>query len=602
MCGYIGKISKYQIDNKHLDVCNEIQTCRGPDEKKSINGKFSDFFESKNNDYFSFIFNRLTILDFTKYSSQPMHSKEFNTSIMFNGEIYNHSELRNYLEKKGIRFYSDHSDTEVLLNGFSYLGIDFVEKIIGQFSISFLDANKNELTLIRDRLGQKPLFYSLRNNEILFGSNLKSLIMDRKEYKIDPNSLKEYIDLGVVTSPNTLFKYFYKLRPSEIITFDLDTYTVKNKIKYWDIDEKIDSNRFNSQKFFELFSKSIESREVADVEIATFLSGGIDSSSIVKNMNDRDIKINTFSVGYEDHKYDESQWSNLVANKYSSNHNNSLLTNSDIYNIIDDSIEIFDEPYADPSTVPSYVLSKEISKKYKVAISGDGGDELLGGYIRTNELMSQSKNALKFISSFSRFYPNFLGSGNRLKRYSKDLGLALSSYFSDSNFLNILGVGKSSTFTDKFYKFNQDNYKSLLLSEYKFYLSEMMMLKVDRTSMANSLEIRSPFVDHRLVEYVLNTDFPYFQKNNSKILLKKYLEKDFNESFLNRKKMGFVFNIENWIFKNLSNVESVVFENSADINLDNFDKLKIYKSRINANRIWKLYFLQIYLSSINKSL
>ena len=104
MCGYIGKISKYQIDNKHLDVCNEIQTCRGPDEKKSINGKFSDFFESKNNDYFSFIFNRLTILDFTKYSSQPMHSKEFNTSIMFNGEIYNHSELRNYLEKKELDF------------------------------------------------------------------------------------------------------------------------------------------------------------------------------------------------------------------------------------------------------------------------------------------------------------------------------------------------------------------------------------------------------------------------------------------------------------------------------------------------------------------
>ncbi len=602
MCGYLGKVSKTQIDNKHMDICNNVQTCRGPDEKKSMNGRFSDIFKSSNDDYFSFIFNRLTILDFTKYSSQPMHSKEFNTSIMFNGEIYNHSELRNYLEKKGIRFYSDHSDTEVLLNGFSYLGVNFVDRLIGQFSISFLDLNKNELTLIRDRLGQKPLFYSLTNNEILFGSNLKSLIMERKDYEIDATSLKEYIDLGVVTSPNTIFKDFYKLRPSEIITFDLNTYTIKNKSKYWNIDEKIGLNKFNSQTFFELFSKSIECREVADVEIATFLSGGIDSSSIVKNMKDRNNRINTFSVGYEDKKYDESQWSNLVADKYSSNHNSSFLTNSEIYDVIDNSIEIFDEPYADPSTVPSYVLSKEISKKYKVAISGDGGDELLGGYIRTNQLMDQSRQALKYISSLSKFYPDFLGSGNRLKRFSNDLGIALTSYFSDSNFLNILSLGNNTTFTEKFYKFNQDNYKSLLLSEYKFYLSEMMMLKVDRTSMANSLEIRSPFVDHRLVEYVLSTDYSYFQKNNSKILLKKYLEKDFNESFINRKKMGFVFNIENWIFKNLSNIQSVIYENSADINLDNFDKLKIYKSRINANRIWKLYFLQIYLSSINKSL
>ena len=371
MCGYIGKFSKKPIDYKHMDVCNELQICRGPDEKKLVTDTVSNIFDSKNNNYFSFVFNRLRILDFSEYSSQPMFSKEFNSSIMFNGEIYNHSELRTYLEQQGINFYSDHSDTEVLLNGFSYFGINFVDKLVGQFSISFYDANSNELFLIRDRLGQKPLFYTYNSNEILFGSNLKSLIMMNKEYRIDPDSLGEYLDLGVVTSPRTIFKDYYKLQPSEFLVFDLNTYQVKTQKKYWNIEEKVGSERFDLNEFHNLFSKSIQSREVADVDIATFLSGGIDSSSIIKNMNDRNVPINSFSVIYEDKKYDESKWSKLVADKYSNNHENSLLDLVDIFSVVNKSIEIFDEPYADPSTVPSYVISKKISEKYKVAISGD---------------------------------------------------------------------------------------------------------------------------------------------------------------------------------------------------------------------------------------
>ncbi len=600
MCGYIGKFSKKPIDYKHMDVCNELQICRGPDEKKLVNDTVSNIFDSKNNNYFSFVFNRLRILDFSEYSSQPMFSKEFNSSIMFNGEIYNHSQLRTYLEQQGIKFYSDHSDTEVLLNGFSHLGIDFVDKLVGQFSISFYDANSNELFLIRDRLGQKPLFYTYNSNEILFGSNLKSLVMMNKEYRIDPDSLGEYLDLGVVTSPRTIFKDYYKLQPSEFLVFDLNTYQVKTQKKYWNIEDKVGSNKFNLNEFHSLFSKSIQSREDADVDIATFLSGGIDSSSIIKNMNDRNVPINSFSVIYEDKKYDESKWSKLVADKYSNNHENSLLDLKDIFSVINKSIEIFDEPYADPSTVPSYVISKKISKKYKVAISGDGGDELLGGYIRTNELMMPKRTSLNFLNYFNAIYPNFLGTGNNFKKYSNDLGFALSSYFSDNNFLNLLNFQYHSNFYDKFIKLIDDEYKTLLLTEYKFYLSEMMMLKIDRTSMANSLEIRSPFVDHRLVEYILTTENSYYDKRYPKSVLKNYLKKDFDSSFLNRKKMGFVFNIENWIFNNFSDVKETILLNTVDLDLKNLNQLTLYKSRINANRIWKLYFLQVYLSSIKR--
>tara|TARA_B100001287_G_C22686114_1_gene533748 strand:- start:1407 stop:3215 length:1809 start_codon:yes stop_codon:yes gene_type:complete len=600
MCGYIGTFSKNKIDLNNLDKCNDLIVCRGPDEKKFINDNISNRFYSESKDYFSFIFNRLRILDFSNFSSQPMFSKEFNTSIMFNGEIFNHSELRKYLEQKGVKFYSDHSDTEVLLNGFSYLGISFVDMLIGQFSISFFNANSNELFLIRDRLGQKPLFYTYNNKEILFGSNLKSLVMINKDYKIDSNSLGEFLDLGVVTSPKTIFKDFYKVNPAEFLIFDLNNYRIKSQNKYWNIDEKIDSQKFDSNTFFNLFSDSIQSREVADVEIATYLSGGIDSSSIIKNMKDRNVEVNSFSVTYQDKKYDESKWSKLVAEKYSSNHQNSQLDNKEILNVIDKSIEIFDEPYADPSTVPSYILSSKISKKYKVAISGDGGDELLGGYVRTNELMMPNRTSWNFLNILDNFYPNFLGTGNNFKKYSNDLGYALESYFSDKNFLDILSFKYKSTFQNKFYKFLDDDYKSLLLTEYKFYLSEMMMLKIDRTSMANSLEIRSPFVDHRLVEYILSTSNTYYNENYSKSILKEYLKNDFDEDFLNRKKMGFVFNIENWIFNHLSDIKDTIKINSAGLNLESFNKLTIYKSRINANRIWKLFFLQTYLSSIDK--
>ena len=255
-------------------------------------------------------------------------------------------------------------------------------------------------------------------------------------------------------------------------------------------------------------------------------------------MNDRNVPINSFSVIYEDKKYDESKWSKLVADKYSNNHENSLLDNTDIVNVINKSIEIFDEPYSDPSTVPSYIISNEISKKYKVAISGDGGDELLGGYLRTNELMMPKRKLLNFLNYFDVFYPNFLGTGNNFKKYSIDLGFALSSYFSDNNFLNLLNFQYQSNFIDKYIKLGDDKYKTLLLTEYKFYLSEMMMLKIDRTSMANSLEIRSPFVDHRLVEYILKTDNSYYDRRYSKSVLKSYLEKDFDSTFLNRKKNG----------------------------------------------------------------
>ena len=264
------------------------------------------------------------------------------------------------------------------------------------------------------------------------------------------------------------------------------------------------------------------------------------------------------------------------------------------------SIEIFDEPYADSSTVPSYLLSKAIADKYKVALSGDGGDELLGGYSRTAFLMNPYRKKLNFLHLLNTIYPNYLGTGNRFRRYSNDLGLAIESYFTDPNLLKLLKKSQDSNFKDSFFIDTGDDYKSLLLTEYKFYLSEMMMLKVDRTSMANSLEIRSPFVDHRMIEYFLNVSSNSYDFNSPKSQLKKYLSNDFKSSFIERKKMGFVFNVEKWIFENFQLVESVIINNVPDISKSQLKKLKVNKSRINGLRLWKLFFIGHYISSLDK--
>ena len=203
MCGFTGSVSIENIDISLIEEANKFIECRGPDSKC--------FIEKKYNTYnLNFWFNRLSILDLTEEANQPMYSKDFNTMVMFNGEIYNHAELRKDLENKGLKFHTSHSDTETILLGLSYYGKKFVSKLRGQFAIAFLDEKESKLHLIRDRLGQKPLYYYLDNEHIHFGSSLLSLLKIIKEYKIDENQLNSYLNYGIVSSPFTLFKNVYK--------------------------------------------------------------------------------------------------------------------------------------------------------------------------------------------------------------------------------------------------------------------------------------------------------------------------------------------------------------------------------------------------------
>ena len=601
MCGFIGKVSFDKINSQEVLNCNNLIECRGPDEKKQLTGNSSDNFKSNFDFNFSLVFNRLSIIDLSGSASQPMISKQFNSLILFNGEIFNHQDLRKELEKKDIKFFTDHSDTEVLLNGLSYYGLEFLNKVVGQFAIVFFDFNKNNVYLIRDRLGQKPLFYSSLLDSFSFSSNLKSLIALNKDKSIDESSLFTYLDLGVVPSPKTIIKNLYKVKPGEIVKFEFQNNKFKKtNIQYWSIEEFVSEEKFESTKFFELFNDSVNSRLVSDVPVANFLSGGIDSSSLVKSSNDNGQSINTFSVAYDDERYDETIWSSKVVQRYKTNHFSEKILIEEVNKYIDESIEIFDEPYSDPSTLPSFVLSKLISKNYKVAISGDGGDELLGGYLRTNLTLNNKK--LKFNLSEKSFaiYNPIFGTGSKILSKSENIETRYRSFFHDKKLLNLLKINHSNQEFKSVFQNQITDYKKLMLFEYKLYLSEMMMLKVDRTSMANSLEVRSPFVDHRLVEYILSTSPSYYDSNNSKAILKNYLADDFESEFINRKKMGFVFNLEKWTFSNIDKIKNE-FEklNTYNISKSTINKLSIVKSRINAQRIWRLYFIEKYLRSLD---
>ena len=596
MCGFIGKISSFSHDIENLDKANEIILCRGPDSTKNISTNVDGYDVS-------LIFNRLSIIDLNENADQPMISDDQNYILMFNGEVYNHQELRKSLEKQ-VKFRTSHSDSEVVLNGLITQGISFVKKLRGQFSIFFLNKKENTCYLIKDRLGQKPLYYNLENNSITFGSNLKSLIKLNKNYVLDNENINEYFRYGAVAEDETIFKNYYKVLPSEIIKIKWDGgshgFEITNE-KYWELESFIDENNFSTEKFFEILTESIEIRTNADVPVANFLSGGIDSTSIIKNLYDNNKNINSFSVRFKDPKYDESNWSRMVAEKYKTNHKEVFLSSEINENVIHNSLSSLDEPYYDPSVVPSYVLSKEISNYYKVAISGDGGDELLGGYKRTMDSLKSKSFINNIISKLYNLYPPFLGTGNKFLSQSSNINTRYRSYLEDMNLLKLLEITPPRGGYVINIKDHYEDYKGLLLSDYGFYLPDMMMFKIDRTSMANSLEIRSPFVDHKLVEYIMSTKSSYIDLNNSKNILKNYLSQDFSNEFINRNKQGFVFDIENWIFQNLNLVNETL--NAGKVNNyipDNFAlKVAKYKSRINSHRIWKLYVLNHYLENLD---
>lgn len=594
MCGFVGKITFSEINKELLEESNKYLICRGPD---STN--FHHFSDKNLN--ISLAFNRLKIVDLSDKANQPMHLNDNSASIVFNGEIFNHKQLREELKNKGINFTTTNSDTEVLLNGIKYYGIDFVNKLRGHFAFCYFDQKIKKAYLVSDRLNQKPLYYTFSKKSLTFSSNLKSLVKNLNTYKLDNQYIYEYLNYGIVASPNTIFENIKKLQPAQIIEIDYSNDFISNTSHiYWEPQNYIESKVFDENLFFEKFDEAVMLRTEADVPVANFLSGGIDSTSIIKNMHDKNYEVNSFSVVFNEKKYSEQKWSRVVSKKYSTNHKEVNASIDFDEEKISNALQSLDEPYSDPSVIPSYLISKEISNYFKVAISGDGGDELLGGYKRVEVALKNKNIFSQFLSKGYGLYPSFLGTGNFFLSKSKDLNLSYESFFKDEKLFNLLKLQENAVKNKVNLEKDIDQYKAILLQDYKYYLPEMMMFKIDRTSMANSLEIRSPFVDHKLIEYVLSTQLGKNNETRNKAVLKRYLLKDFSKEFVNRKKQGFVFDLENWVFSNLSYINDYLTSGSYFQNFprNTIKLLSIYKSRINANRIWRLFVLEHYLAEL----
>lgn len=598
MCGFIGSVTNERISENLLESCNKRIECRGPDEKIVLNNNTF----GRNEPFHNFIFNRLSIIDLSKKASQPMVSDQFNTLIMFNGEIYNHRELRKNLESYKINFKSSHSDTETLLNGLSYLGFDFLNDVNGQFSIFFQNIEKNEYFLIRDRAGQKPLYYSYNNDQLFFGSDLKSVSKLSNNFSINNDQIVNYLNFGTTINPNTFFENVQAVLPGECIKFSFNSnqQIIKDGFKYWELSKFLDEKRFKDEEFISLFEDSVWKRLESDVPISSFVSGGLDSTAVVKALSKKSNNLNTFSMVTDSKIYDETDYMKQVVDKYKTKHSIEVINSSVNFEEIKSIVLSFDDIIYDPSIIPTYILSKNISKNYKVALSGDGGDELLSGYEHYKNFTSNKNFPSKFSNALFSVYPGYFGSGNSILKNSSEWKSAFSSYYSDRKLLGLLRIDDFESFEEIFLENKEKNWKSLMLTDHKFFLNEMMLKKIDRSSMLNSLEIRSPFMDHRLFEYVAShtrADSNY--KFSPKKIIKDYLSEDFNIQFLERKKMGFSIDIVGLIEKNKSEIYETILnsELSKLYDLKFINNWLFVNTRFNALRIWKLYCISLYLNS-----
>lgn len=591
MCGISGVVTNIDIENK-IKFLIEGLNRRGPD--------FKDYKIFRN---FALGHARLSIIDLDKRSNQPMISKSKKSVISFNGEIYNYKDLKkNYFQNFN---FKTTGDTEVLLEGIEKYGFEFLQKIRGFFSLCFYDLLEEKIYLIRDEYGKKPLYYYYKNSDFYFSSELHSLtkIIKSDHLNINNNGLANYLWKGYFNENNTIYENIKSLEPGKLLIFDqkINSYTIKKILNELVFNE---SNTFTDINEIEKkIEESVEIRKVSDVKISYLLSGGLDSS-IICNLASKHETIETFYVKFNKKNSLFDKLSRLVSEKIQSNHNILNINDLDLNQVLELNYDIFHEPFADYSSIPSYLLFKKISEKYKVVITGDGADELFGGY--QDYKIFYLKNLLRFNSN-SYLVKLFLDKLIHHRYLPKKFIYILSTLFlSDSQIYNIMYNGgwnllyrKDFMLNKIFSQFFNENIekreelkfknsgKNPLERSFNSYLERLkndFIVKVDRTSMYNSLEARSPFLDKSLFLSIANrklkSSLSSFQ---SKYELKKIAKKNGLDFITKIKKEGFTLPLEKYLLnQNNRDILQTIASNNSIV-ADYFDIKKI-KSIINNER------------------
>ncbi len=569
MCGITGIFPFNLVGRVHLinlSKATHSLTHRGP-----------DTFGTHLDDDIGLGHRRLSIIDLSEDGSQPMWDDSKRYVIVFNGEIYNYRELKSELLSKGVSFHSK-SDTEVLLKAWIHWGRDAINKLNGFFAFAIFDTHEKELFLARDRFGIKPLYYLFDEDKFLFASEMQAIIHYGIEKEIDVESLTTYFQLNYIPEPDTIFKHVKALLPGHYMTVKKKEIAVE---KYYEL--PYDSGRTRSnplsyeeqqKKLKDLLETSIERRLVADVPVGTFLSGGIDSSVITGITKRLKPDLHTFSIGYADEPFfDETNFANLVAKKFETNHTVFSLTTKEIENHLFDVLDKIDQPFADSSCIPVYILSKLTKEHITVSLSGDGADELFSGYNKHSAFLKASQNSalnstLKTFGFITNVLPQSRSTSltnkfRQLNRYSKALKLDVKERYwrwaslgSEKSSLGLLGESlrkkyQKEVFTERknhlLQKLNTNDFNEILLTDMNLVLPNDMLKKVDLMSMANGLEVRVPFLDHEVVEYVFS--LPVGSKINRNIR-KRILQDAFREmlpgELYKRPKHGFEVPLLRW--------------------------------------------------------
>lgn len=589
---------------------------RGPDEE----GLYSD-------GKINLGIRRLSIID-VDTGHQPIHNEDKSIWTVFNGEIFNFQELRKELERKEHRFYTDHSDTEVIVHLFEEYGKDFAHKINGMFAIALWDKRQKKLLLIRDRMGVKPIFYTMIGDDIIFGSEIKAILANpHYQREINYEALYHYFTFKNVPAPLTAFRGIFALSPGELLIFSDGKI---RKERWWKIgfDEKEEyEETYVQKKILELLEDATKLRMISDVPFGAYLSGGVDSSSIVALMTRFAAKpVKTFSLGYEDelkNKEADLYYARKVSEEYRTEHYEYIMSYRELTEEIENVITAFDQPFS--GTISTYFLSKLITKHVKVALSGDAADELFGSYL--------SHRVAQPIYHFSRLYDkvksNELTDPERALFASCDIGF-LEELFSKSkgdevkwryhlclfldeekerlltaNFKAQLNGVTSFLFLKNIFEnlTARDPLNRILEMEWNTQLPDQVLAFVDFLSMAHSVEIRSPFLDYRLVQFVATLPGVMKIRNgNVKDILKKTVESLLPEGIIKRPKEGFVLPIFNWMVEKLKDYSMDILseERLQEHNLLNTDVVKnILQSyysgnRNNAGKVWNLMMFQVW--------
>ena len=572
MCGINGIFSRTEINDLDIRIesMNKSIFHRGPDHggKKLINKKIALGHR------------RLSILDLDVRSNQPMQSNSNRFIIVYNGEIYNFKELKNKLEYN----YQTKSDTEVILASLELKGLDwFLNNANGMYSIAIYDQIENEITLIRDRFGIKPLYYTIVDQKLIFSSEIKGILSSGLiEAEFQEEAVDEYLANRYVREPFTFFKNIFQVKGSSFLKFDNNLN--KSEINYWSLPKLNFSKTYDEKDIIKQtnieVSKSIKRWLISDVKVGSYLSGGLDSSLTTAIMSKNSKQpINTYTIGFEDEGFNEFKYAKIVSKKYNTNHNEIVLDRDDYFEEWDRLIGYKDAPLGVPNEVPLSIMSTELSKDITVVISGEGADELFGGYGKIFRLAFDLRNESK-----SNFYKNFISKYEYVNRSVRDKFLLTSNF--------------RTFFDNKLEKdfMNHDNRENIFRFFHNFHLKGLLQ-RVDYTTMQTSIEARPPFLDHKLVEFVFK-EVPYDLKlkwlndksksiasnlkaddyseihDIPKYILKKISYEYLPDEIIERKKVGFPVPLSSW-FPNLESMCDKYLRNSNWLDSSKLDELII---------------------------